>query len=115
MTARWARGVLKCAAHKPQLALRLKGCWFDVMVTGEKRTEYRTASQYWITRLDEKTFRTVKFTRGYARNAPFFVAEWKSCRRIVNAHARYSNGAEIEVTEETFAIELGDIVVRGNM
>ena len=61
----------KCAI----LPLVLKGKWFDLIASGEKREEYRAATDYWLKRL-EKWDRlpggtpVVEFRLGYAKNAP---------------------------------------------
>ena len=56
------------------LPLVLTGRWFDMIERGEKREEYRAATEYWSKRL----FRwnrmpgcpVVEFRLGYAKNAP---------------------------------------------
>jgi len=55
--------------------LVLKGEWFDMIATGEKREEYRSATDYWFKRLenwDRSPGGTpvVEFRRGYAKHAP---------------------------------------------
>lgn len=93
------------------LNLTLKKKWFDMILSGEKKEEYREIKLYWVTRLinfkDEteydifnefcndlkdnqfryanmndllesfncefKKFDAIKFTNGYAKNAPSFL------------------------------------------
>lgn len=68
------------------LPLVLKGKWFDMIASGEKREEYRLPTLYWRKRLHnwdlkftENTSPIVEFRRGYAKNAPR-LAFW--CRGI---------------------------------
>lgn len=63
----------KCAI----LPLVLKGKWYNMIATGEKREEYRAATKYWAKRLwnwnksfTEGTIPVVEFRLGYASNAP---------------------------------------------
>ena len=66
------------------LPMTLKKKWFDMIVSGEKKEEYRESKVYWLKRLVEETmqighsmetmvfkkFDTVTFKNGYAKNAP---------------------------------------------
>ena len=59
------------------LPLVLKGKWFDMIASGEKREEYRLATEYWQLRLFNWNAAVtaekppiVEFRRGYAKNAP---------------------------------------------
>ena len=56
------------------LSLVLKGEWFDMIKRGEKREEYREATDYWLKRLWRWDLSpgtpVVEFRRGYAANAP---------------------------------------------
>ena len=59
------------------LPLVLKGKWYDMIASGEKREEYRLPTLYWRKRLHnwnvrftESTTPVVEFRRGYAKDAP---------------------------------------------
>ena len=59
------------------LSLVLKGKWYDMIASGEKREEYRAATPYWSKRLfnwnvaiTDGTIPVVEFRLGYARNSP---------------------------------------------
>lgn len=59
------------------LPLVLKGKWFDMIASGEKREEYRLATEYWQLRffnwsasVTARKPPVVEFRRGYAKNAP---------------------------------------------
>lgn len=58
------------------LSLVLTRKWYDMIARGEKREEYRLATEYWQKRLwnwnlafTPKTTPVVEFRRGYAKNA----------------------------------------------
>lgn len=58
------------------LHLTLKKKWFDMILSGEKKEEYREIKDYWDNRLKDefhtsfKHFDTITFKNGYAKNAP---------------------------------------------
>lgn len=62
------------------LYLSLTRKWFDMVMSGEKREEYREIKPYWKSRLcdkDEigkwwfKAFTHVEFRNGYGKNLPY--------------------------------------------
>ena len=72
------------------LTLPIKRKWFDMILSGEKKEEYRTLSQYWIKRFcnigmleriqgdvykPTDTQRLVRFRNGYSPASRSFVAE----------------------------------------
>ena len=93
------------------LHLTLKKKWFDQIVSGEKKEEYREIKEYWLSRLLEpyepgsellvfKTFDYVVFTNGYGKDRPSVKVE---CKGIRFAHSDIWN-------KLAFVIELGDII-----
>jgi len=73
------------------LHLTLKKKWFDMILSGEKKEEYREKKDYWINRLCDllecwahnsydhfNHFDTITFRNGYASEAPTMVIELKS-------------------------------------
>ncbi len=59
------------------LPLVLKGKWFDMIERGEKREEYRLATEYWQlrffnwnTKVSSENPPIVEFRRGYTKNSP---------------------------------------------
>ena len=52
------------------LHLAIKKKWFDMIVSGEKREEYRDVKPYWEQRLSGKTYKFVKFRNGYRSDSP---------------------------------------------
>lgn len=62
----------ECCAVLP---LVLKGKWYDMIACGEKREEYRAATDYWLKRLAKWDLSlsptpVVEFRLGYAKDAP---------------------------------------------
>lgn len=53
------------------LYLNLKGCWYDMIESGEKKEEYREIKPFWTKRLKEgdsfKQFKQVCFVYGYTK------------------------------------------------
>src|SRR6056300_1026422 len=58
------------------LHLTLKKSWFELMVSGEKTTEFRKPSDWIKQRLVDKEYELVRFVNGYGSDKPFFVAKY---------------------------------------
>ena len=58
------------------LHLTLKRQYFDEIVAGTKREEYREIKPYWTKRLEGKNFNEILFKNGYSKNAPLMRVEW---------------------------------------
>jgi len=110
-------------SNKPQiLNLTLGKMAFAVMVTGEKKVEYRKKSKWIESRLRyengvQKKYDFVKFTNGYGKNRPYFIAEYKgynSCWRCAGT-ATYSNGLKVDIDYSDYVIYLGRIIEIGNI
>lgn len=103
------------------LPLVLKGKWYDMIASGEKREEYRLAKGYWDKRIwnwdcatTEKRPGVVEFRRGYAANAPR-MAFWvfghatgygmRTYCHVAAGQPRHPEWGEPE--EEHFTIRLG--------
>lgn len=80
------------------LCLTLHREYFDAIVQGTKKTEYREDKAYWRRRLVGRHYQEVHFRNGYATKAPFMRVECKGVRKI-----RTSEGSR-------FAIRLGRIL-----
>lgn len=63
-----------------QLELTLKRQWFHMVASGEKREEYREPTNWILSRLNGKTYDTVRFRNGYSPDAPVCICEFKGCR-----------------------------------
>lgn len=59
------------------LTLTIKKKWFDMILSGKKKEEYREIKPYYISRFIKHIDRTpfwVKFINGYSRTSPTFTA-----------------------------------------
>ena len=65
------------------LTLPIKKKWFDMILSGEKKEEYREIKPYYTTRFQHlwqgsliggKAERKITFRNGYSSNSPSFVA-----------------------------------------
>lgn len=92
--------------YSPQrvLYLTLKKQWFDMILSGEKKEEYRAIKPYWEKRLLNKEYDIVNFRNGYGKSAPQFTAKIKNIR-IKEGKEEW--GAVPR--EKYFVIELSDI------
>lgn len=108
------------------LKLTLSKDPFEVMVTGEKKTEYRRDSKWIRSRIFPKgdaskpprDYHYVKFTNGYGRNDPYFICFFEKTRKLktfLEECPKYSNGLKIYDLDYKWAIDLGQIVEVGNL
>ena len=102
------------------LKLTLKKKWFDMILCGEKKEEYREYKPYWITRLmnlgpegvfmSYKNFDYVEFTNGYGRKRPSVKLE------LVGLYGGYGGFAKWGAAPgHQFILELGDIIETKNV
>ena len=105
--------------RKSTLKLTLKKKWFDLIIKGEKKEEYREIKDYWINRLtipltdglflcDE--FSLVEFSNGYGDKVGKILIE---CKSIEIKEGKTEWGVEKET--EYFVITLGEIVCTSNI
>ena len=91
-------------SHRPQkersgnLCLTLHREFFDAIVVGTKKTEYRDNKEYWRSRLVGRSYDEVHFRNGYAAKAPFMKVEYKGVCKVGSGRGSY------------FAIRLGKIL-----
>jgi len=97
------------------LHLTLKKKWFDMILSGEKKEEYRDDKMYWRKRLllpgetgDAKFFNEIHFKHGYGKNAPTLRVE---CLGVGSGYGKHKWGA----TGYCFIIQLGKILEKINM
>lgn len=64
------------------LCLTLHREFFDAIVAGTKKTEYRENKDYWQRRLVGRIYREVHFRNGYATKAPFMRVQCKGIRKV---------------------------------
>lgn len=113
------------------LHLTLKKKWFDLILSGKKKEEYREVKDYWVNRLSFahegsvggdfyhkhrvvaytfKTFDTITFKNGYSANAPEIVVE---CKGIEIKEGNPEWGAEPGV--KYFVLSVGEILSTKNI
>ena len=58
------------------MPMTLKRMWFDKILAGEKKIEYRSGSDYWINRLRRGNLpKFIRFANGYSKDARAFTIE----------------------------------------
>lgn len=62
------------------LHLTLKKKWFDMILSGEKKEEYREYKPYWRKRFVNH-YTHIKFRNGYSASSPSFLCELVSLQR----------------------------------
>ncbi len=63
------------------LHLTLSKMPFEVMVTGEKSTEYREPSKWILSRLQGKDYDLIKFVNGYGSDGDISEALYRNCKK----------------------------------
>ncbi len=68
------------------LHLTLMKKWFDEIISGKKKIEYREIKPYWTKRLFDsngkpKHYDTIHFRNGYNKDAPQMNVEFKGVRK----------------------------------
>jgi len=82
-----------------------------MILSGEKKEEYRAVKQYWINRLKlSKEYDVIQFRNGYSKNSPKMQIEFKGCE-IGNAVYEWSDGWQ----DRVFIIKLGNIISTENL
>lgn len=74
------------------LHLPLKGEYFDQIAAGEKTEEYRRATAYWRTRLENRSYDQIVLTRGYppaGDPARTLTLPWRGCRLVTIIHPHF--------------------------
>lgn len=96
------------------LHLTLKKEWFDLMISGKKRVEYRKPSKWIISRL-EKEYDVIRFINGYGSDKPYFVCEYKGFEISKKSETINLEKSEIQVEKGSYMINLGKILEIGNV
>ena len=55
---------------KRVLDIPIKREWFDKIVKGSKRSEYRSYTKHWKSRLEGRDYDEVRFRAGYTKQSP---------------------------------------------
>ncbi len=96
------------------LHLTLKKVWFDLMVSGVKRFEYRKPSNWIATRL-AKDYDVIKFVNGYGNDKPYFVCEYNGYEVSQKDNVVSYNSSNVEVEQGDYIIHLGKILETGHL
>lgn len=91
------------------LKLVLKKKWYDMILSGVKKEEYREIKDYYKSRIEGKDIGRVEFKLGYQKNAPKMVVE---CLGIEKREGNPDWGA-VE-GEKYYVIKLGEIITGNN-
>lgn len=94
---------------------------FEVMLTSEKKEEFRKPSKWIKSRLFNKDgtrrdYDVVKFVNGYGNDKPTFTAIYDGFTTSTKASVKkYSNGLTVQIKEKDFVICLGDVISKKNI
>lgn len=61
--------------NQTMIVLTLYKEWYDKILNGTKKVEYRKNTEYWQKRLLGKGITTVEFRNGYGKSVPHFRAD----------------------------------------
>lgn len=64
------------------LTLPIKKKWFDMILSGEKKEEYREIKPYYDSRLDYQPSKDIIFRNGYSRKSPYMKVHVEIKKRI---------------------------------
>jgi len=87
------------------LHLTLKKKWFDLILSGIKKEEYRAIKPYWDTRFS-KEYDLIRFKNGYSKNSPWFDIELKE---IIKGIGNPELGGN---SDFVYILKLGNILKR---
>tara|TARA_Y100000389_G_scaffold148682_1_gene147856 strand:+ start:393 stop:857 length:465 start_codon:yes stop_codon:yes gene_type:complete len=98
--------------------MTLKKLPYEVMVTGEKKYEYRDNINYWTSRFYEngevkKYIKYLTFSHGYKKDRPTFKVEFKGIEIVDEVNEYYSNGFKVNYPYKKngyYKISLGKII-----
>jgi len=94
--------------------LTLKKKWFDMILSGEKKEEYREIKKYWDKRFIEngkiKQYDVIIFKNGYSKDAPTIEIK---CLNIAKDYGNTLWGAELDTFY--YSLSLGNIIKTSNI
>ena len=76
-----------------------------MILSGEKKQEYREIKPYWNKRLLNRNYDIIRFRHGYSKNAPEFDIEYLGCK-IDYPKAEWSNNWK----GKCYVLQLGNIL-----
>ena len=97
------------------LHLTLKKVWFDLMISGKKKIEYRKSTDWIKQRIHNKDYDFIKFVNGYGNDKPYFICKYEGCHISKESNIIEIDGNPIDIEKGDYLIQLGDIVEKGNL
>tara|TARA_Y100001978_G_C23450959_1_gene317673 strand:- start:238 stop:540 length:303 start_codon:yes stop_codon:yes gene_type:complete len=97
------------------LHLTLKKVWFNLMISGKKKIEYRKSSLWIQKRLLNKKYDYIKFVNGYGNDKPYFICKYKGYQISKENKKIEIDGNPIEIKKGDYLIHLGSIIEKGNL
>ena len=95
---------------------------FHLMLTGEKKYEFRKASKWIESRLyhsttgERKHYTHVKFINGYGKQRPYVIFKFLGLLQIHEINEKYSTGLQIlEKGGKFYCIKLGNLIKYDNL
>lgn len=90
--------------------MTIKRKWFDLILLGEKKEEYRDVKKFYTSRLVNKGITHLKLINGYSRDKPYLIVELKEIKvGLGNPHY----GAPLNIW--VYILKLGEIVEINNI
>ncbi len=93
------------------LRLTLKKQWYDMILSGEKKEEYREIKPYWDKRFTPEKMADVDrilFVNGYASDAPRFTIEFLGIR-VGKPNPKWSYG-QLGLEKDFYILSLGNVI-----
>ena len=87
-----------------KLFMTIKKQYFDEILSGKKKEEYRLVKPHWVNKLVGKEYTHIIFQNGYSRNAPRIEAEYLGYE-VKNIKHEFFGNEDVSV----FALKLGTI------
>jgi len=98
------------------LRATLTGQPFEVMITGEKKDEYRSPGQWIKSRLTKNDYDQVLFVNGYGARRPWLLCEFHGWDEAAQRQRHtFSNGLVVAVAPGDYIIHLGKVLATGNL
>lgn len=91
------------------LYLTLKKKWFDMILSGEKKEEYREIKPYWDKRLIVNNYTHVQFRNGYGCDSPLVVVE------LLDIYKNIGHPDLGAPDKKVYILRLGEIVSKQNV
>ena len=85
------------------LTLNLHKRFFDEIVNGTKKKEFRQVKKYWANRIEGRFYEALVFKNGYAKNAPTAVFRYEGFEKEKIECPLFGPG-----NVEVYALKIGD-------